>query len=156
MATLEQCYGDIMEYMKKFKLILIILVSAALGAFGWWTLSPLFLDKVVNEELDPEIQVKLDQSKEEEDQTSKEDTSNTPSVSDDGTLSSGPYAITGTTAHPASGEVEVIETPEEKLIHYLNYEGTNGPDLYVYLSKDLEAKDFINLGEQKGNKGNII
>ena len=28
---------------------------------------------------------------------------------------------------------------------------TNGPDLYVYLSTDKSASDFVNLGKLKGN-----
>ena len=31
---------------------------------------------------------------------------------------------------------------------------TNGPDLYVYLSTDKSASDFVNLGRLKGNMGN--
>jgi len=31
---------------------------------------------------------------------------------------------------------------------------TNGPDLYVYLSTDKAASDFVNLGRLKGNMGN--
>ena len=31
---------------------------------------------------------------------------------------------------------------------------TNGPDLYVYLSTDKSASDFINLGRLKANMGN--
>jgi hypothetical protein len=31
---------------------------------------------------------------------------------------------------------------------------TNGPDLYVYLSTDKSASDFVNLGRLKANIGN--
>jgi electron transfer DM13 len=31
---------------------------------------------------------------------------------------------------------------------------TNGPDLYVYLSADKSASDFVNLGRLKANIGN--
>jgi len=40
-------------------------------------------------------------------------------------------------------------------VRYENYKGTNGPDLYVYLAKDLDATEFISLGRAKGNQGNI-
>ncbi len=30
---------------------------------------------------------------------------------------------------------------------------TNGPDLYVYLSADAQARDFLDLGRLKGNIG---
>ena len=35
-----------------------------------------------------------------------------------------------------------------------NFQATNGPDLYVYLSTDNTASEFINLGKLKANKGN--
>ncbi|MDQ5842482.1 MAG: DM13 domain-containing protein [Thermoproteota archaeon] len=35
-----------------------------------------------------------------------------------------------------------------------NLKATNGPDLYVYLSTDDSASDFMNLGRLKGNIGN--
>jgi hypothetical protein len=31
---------------------------------------------------------------------------------------------------------------------------TNGPDLYVYLSADRQASDFVDLGRLKANNGN--
>jgi len=66
--------------------------------------------------------------------------------------SRGPYGVKGTVGHPASGAVRVIDS---KTIRYENFETINGPDLYVYLSKDLEANDFVDLGEIRGTKGNI-
>ena len=33
------------------------------------------------------------------------------------------------------------------------FTATNGPDLFVYLSTDRTAADFVNLGELKGNLG---
>ena len=36
-----------------------------------------------------------------------------------------------------------------------NFETINGPDLFIYLSKDLTNKDFVNLGEIKATKGNV-
>ena len=63
--------------------------------------------------------------------------------------------ITGTGGHSATGDIRVIRTPEETMVRYENYNGTNGPDLRVYLATDLEATDFVDLGKAKGNMGNI-
>jgi len=35
-----------------------------------------------------------------------------------------------------------------------DFKSTNGPDLYVYLSVDKKASDFISLGKLKANQGN--
>jgi hypothetical protein len=35
-----------------------------------------------------------------------------------------------------------------------NLKATNGSALYVYLSTDRDASDFVNLGRLKGNMGN--
>jgi electron transfer DM13 len=35
-----------------------------------------------------------------------------------------------------------------------NLRVTNGPDLYVYLSPDKSASDFVNVGKLKANNGN--
>jgi hypothetical protein len=35
-----------------------------------------------------------------------------------------------------------------------NLKATNGSVLYVYLSTDRDASDFVNLGRLKGNMGN--
>ena len=69
------------------------------------------------------------------------------------TLSRGEFVAS---AHDVSGEAKLIGLPNEKrILRFENFETINGPDLFIYLSADLEANDFINLGEIKGTKGNI-
>jgi hypothetical protein len=63
--------------------------------------------------------------------------------------------VTATTGHPASGFVRVVESSTDTIVRFEEYETINGPDLFVYLSKDLEASEFVNLGEIRGTKGNI-
>jgi hypothetical protein len=151
------------------KRLLIYAILLVLGGFLWWAFSPLLFDKEVQDELDPTLKARLETQKQ-VDQNREGNVDNINlSKTDEPTdeegvsvvdetpvFSDGPFPITGTPGHPAKGEVSVIRSPEETLIRYQNYDGTNGPDLYVYLSKDLEAKEFIDLGEAKGNKGNII
>jgi len=43
-------------------LLLAVLLMAA-GAFLWWAFSPLLFDKEVNDELDPELQARLEAQK---------------------------------------------------------------------------------------------
>lgn len=63
--------------------------------------------------------------------------------------------------HKGSGRALILEDANgHKLLRFENLEVTNGPDLYVYLSrnprptKDKDSLgDFINLGRLKGNVG---
>ena len=43
------------------KKIIIVLVVLVVVAFAWWTISPLFITKEVNDKLDPELQALLEQ-----------------------------------------------------------------------------------------------
>jgi Electron transfer DM13 len=57
--------------------------------------------------------------------------------------------------HMASGQVKVLQVPDgAQLLRFENLDVTNGPDLYVYLSTDTTADDFVSLGRLKGNMGN--
>lgn len=157
------------------KKILIFIVIFCLGGLAFWAFSPLFIDKEVNDELDPGLKARLEAQRlvdearerqsESDEETSKPDsaelkTENNNLKSDteieSTILVEGPFEIIGTTGHPASGQIEIIRSPEETLIQYKNYDGTNGPDLKIYLAKDLEVNEFIDLGDARGNKGNII
>ena len=65
------------------------------------------------------------------------------------------YPIIGTAGHPASGTVRIIETGDKLFVRYENFKTINGPDLLVYLAKDLKAKEFVSLGKLKATEGNI-
>lgn len=69
--------------------------------------------------------------------------------------SSDAYPVVDTLAHPAIGTVRLIETPEGRTIRYENYKTINGPDLFVYLSTDIDATEFIDLGPIRGTEGDI-
>lgn len=61
--------------------------------------------------------------------------------------------------HKGSGEARLIRDDlGHALVRLENFKVTNGPDLYVYLSKSENPKEtigeFINLGRLKGNQGN--
>lgn len=63
--------------------------------------------------------------------------------------------VIGTFGHPAEGVARVIETAEGTIVRFENFKTINGPKLHVYLSKDLDAKDFVDLGPIRGTSGNI-
>lgn len=67
----------------------------------------------------------------------------------------GSFIGIGDGIHNAEGIAKII--PLEDGTHILRLENlrvTNGPDLYVYLSPDKSASDFVNVGKLKANNGN--
>lgn len=63
--------------------------------------------------------------------------------------------VMGTVGHPAEGTVRVIITADGPVIRYENFETINGPQLHLYLAKDLEANEYLDLGPIRGTSGNI-
>ena len=63
--------------------------------------------------------------------------------------------VMGTIGHPAEGTVRVIETADGPVIRYENFKTINGPQLHLYLAKDLAATEYIDLGPIRGTEGNI-
>jgi hypothetical protein len=57
--------------------------------------------------------------------------------------------------HNAEGQVKVLRLNDgTNFLRIEDFRATNGPDLYVYLSTDKGASDFVNLGRLRGNVGN--
>ena len=57
--------------------------------------------------------------------------------------------------HNAEGQAMIIPiSKNDSILRLENLKVTNGPDLYVYLSTDKGAHDFINIGKLKANNGN--
>ncbi|OGI14384.1 MAG: hypothetical protein A2878_00640 [Candidatus Moranbacteria bacterium RIFCSPHIGHO2_01_FULL_54_31] len=63
--------------------------------------------------------------------------------------------VTGTPGHPASGTVRIVTADGKRYVRYENFRTINGPDIYIYLSKDIAAKEYIDLGRVKATEGNI-
>ncbi len=71
------------------------------------------------------------------------------------TIYTGTFVGVNDGIHNAEGVAKVIRLNDGSMILRLeNFKATNGPDLYVYLSTDDSASDFMNLGRLKGNIGN--
>jgi hypothetical protein len=69
--------------------------------------------------------------------------------------STAPAPLVGTSGHPASGTARVVTVGGKSYVRYENFKTINGPDIFVYLSKDLAASDFVNLGKVKATEGNV-
>ncbi len=123
--------------MKK-KIIIYIFIFLLL-AVGYYLISPIFITIEVNDSL-PNSDVSMNDSQNDSNSTT------TKIVS---------ASVIGSVGHPANGEVRLVNTSEGKIIRYENFETINGPYLYVYLAKDLKAKDFVSLGKIRATKGNV-
>ena len=67
----------------------------------------------------------------------------------------GMFVGVGDGIHDAQGDTFTIPLENgNEVLRLENFKATNGPDLYVYLSTDTEASDFIDLGRLKANSGN--
>jgi hypothetical protein len=67
----------------------------------------------------------------------------------------GSFVGVGDGIHDAMGIAKVIPVGGgEKVLRLEDLVVTNAPDLYVYLSTDKSASDFVNLGRLKANIGN--
>ena len=108
------------------KYILITIGALIVFSVAWYGLSPLF------------ISIKIDDT--------------APAAS---TVVSQVAPVVATAGHPAEGIAKIIETEGKQYLRYENFETLNGPDLYVYLAKTPDAKEFIDLGLLRATEGNV-
>lgn len=66
-----------------------------------------------------------------------------------GTFSNGPYGAT-------SGQAKVYLQSGKLVLALENFSVNNGPDLYVYLSKEIQPVNFISLGKLRSTSGNQV
>lgn len=57
--------------------------------------------------------------------------------------------------HSVKGSALLIGGVGQKIVRFENFETDNGPQLHIYLSADLGASDFVDLGPIKATKGNV-
>lgn len=131
--------------------IVIALVVLVVVSVAWYALLPLFQNKVVNDAL-PESTPQVNPSQKMPQSIAVGEPSPNGEIQP---LISASFPIIDTPAHPASGAVRIVRSADETILRYENYKTINGPDLKVYLAKDLEAKEYVDLGPIKGTEGNI-
>ncbi len=126
----------------------LVLGTALLGwlAFGVFGVQALFTDRIVQEEV-PIV---------------RESTSSThPALS---ILAQGTFEQ-GDSTYTIQGKAAISEEDGVRTLSLIDFDVTNGPDLFVYLVSStasdnvsvktaVRAQTFMNLGELKGNKGN--
>lgn len=120
------------------KKTLIVLGAIALLGIGYYLISPLFINTKAYEAV-PVSNIK--------------NTPPTPPTLKEIEIKSA--QIVGTSGHKASGSVRIVSDSNDTYLRYENFKTINGPDIYVYLSKDLDAKEYVSLGRVKATEGNI-
>jgi hypothetical protein len=130
--------------------VIVAVVGVVLGV-AYYGLSPLFITITADEALPG---APTDTSSDTEGTLPSDTMSGTPAVPP---IEVAPVAATvvGTFAHPAEGRARIVEAEGTRYLRYENFKTINGPDLYVYLAKDLDAKEFVNLGFIKATEGNV-
>lgn len=120
------------------KKLVIVMAAAVVVAVGYWLLSPLFLDVVVQEGLPT---------------GSGYDLPADAQAPEPVLLATGTF-MDGDTSHHGSGKVSIIRIGRQEYVRFEeDFAVTNGPDLFVYLGKDGKIDKALSLGELKGNKG---
>ena len=120
--------------MKYFLYTAGAVVGACVLWFAYYALSPLF------------IHIKVDEALPQQEQQAQ--------AQPQGQAVAGATVI-GSAGHPASGSARIVTAEGKSYIRYENFKTINGPDLYVYLAKDLDAKEFVSLGQIRATEGNI-
>jgi hypothetical protein len=183
---------------KKATIIIGVVVAAVAIPLGIYTISPLFINTVINEPLptvnngnnnsssssgdavqiqqfedfmalSEEERMKMghQMSNQEKDtimraaaaqmndsSVNEEMTNITTTVGEISVAYAGNFVGVDDGIHNAEGQAKVIQLSEgSNFLRLENFRSTNGPDLYVYLSTDKSASDFVNLGRLKGNVG---
>jgi len=151
------------HYLIMNKLFTIAIVLILVGTVSVFALSPYFTESTIDEAIptDAIIQSEMKEDTMMED-TMMEDTMMEDTMMEDTMMEDtmpisfvGTFIGVGDGIHDAQGNAYTIPLEDgSNVLRLENFKSTNGPDLYVYLSTDDNASEFINLGELKANKGN--
>jgi hypothetical protein len=165
----------------KTKFVIGVIIAAIVIPFAIYTVSPLFVGTVIDEPIpvsassefqkfmnlseEGRIQAAANMTREEagmigvmaakDNYTVNENMSALITPQSTNNTLTGAFVGIGDGFHNVEGEAKVILLGSgAEILRLENLKATNGPDLYVYLSTDKSASDFINLGRLKGNVGN--
>ena len=58
-------------------------------------------------------------------------------------------------AHHVEGSARILEGDDERVLRFEDFDTSDGPNLHIYLSSDLNATDFVDLGKIRATTGNI-
>ena len=151
---------------------LLIILGLGILAVGYWTISPLFINRTVNEKLEDIVP----QATSEATSTDVDTITNTPTTVTERVVPITPSKPTSSAApttsasasptvlaqgtfvglqdHNAEGSASLITVGEKTYVRFEeNFKVTNGPDLFVYLGKNGTYDPAARLAALKGNIG---
>lgn len=151
---------------------IIAVVAVIILAAGWFFVSPLFIDEVVEEAFEfptpaevqamspAERQASMDKSMEMAAQMPDKSMTEAMPESTPQVLATGMFRDADA-VHRGAGDATLYGLPGgEQLIRFENFRVTNGPKLVVYLARHPDPQNaddvlegFVNLGDLKGNVG---
>ncbi len=154
-------------------------IAAIVLALGWFLLSPLFIDREVDESFelvlaDGNFNMDVVMAMPDEKRMGMKDEilaaaagmaddEMTESMPESPTVVASGRFIDADAAHKGEGQAMLYTLPDgSHVVRFENFRVTNGPDLYVYLAKhpsptsadDVSDSGYVNLGKLKGNVGN--
>ena len=154
-------------------------IAAIVLALGWFLLSPLFIDREVDESFelvlaDGNFNMDVVMAMPDEKRMGMKDEilaaaagmaddEMTESMPESPTVVASGRFIDADAAHKGEGQAMLYALPDgSHVVRFENFRVTNGPDLYVYLAKhpsptsadDVSDSGYVNLGKLKGNVGN--
>src|SRR5213593_4402755 len=130
----------------------VVLVAA--GAFGWWTISPLFLTTTLQEDLPARVTV-----------TVAPTASAAATIAPSATTPVGPKVLAMgqlqrvDDLHRGTGPVSLVELDGKTFLRFENVAIQNGPDLQVYLARGMggayDGGRDLYLGALKATNGSF-
>ncbi len=169
--------------MPSMKKIIVLPIIAAITVVAVYYASPLFINATVDEPIPTAAEIMKKEAsmmekeekmmekeeammeKDKEAMMEKEDAMEKEhemmmEKEEPSTTLTGSFVGAGDGVHNAEGVARILAVNDGNMEHRVlrleNFKSTNGPDLYVYLSKDSRSIDdgYIELAELKGNIGN--
>ena len=132
------------------KYLIPIIVITIVGSVSAFAISPYFTESNIDEALPAGAVVQPMME-----ETMMEETMMEETMMEEQVYYKGIFIGVGDGIHDAQGDAYTIPLEDgSNVLRLENFKSTNGPDLYVYLSTDKDASEFVNLGELKANSGN--
>lgn len=144
---------------RTLRILGIVLIIAAVG-IAYWLISPIFRETFLDEPLPPFGDAMDSMSQQELDEFHRQ----TDALQGTGTDRNEAMPLSPTIlaqgvmmprAHEVSGRALVVDTGSSRILRFEDLDTINGPDLRIYLSKDLSDDDVIDLGPIRATNGNV-
>ncbi|MDQ3076861.1 MAG: DM13 domain-containing protein [bacterium] len=146
------------------KKIIFIAISIAVIGVGYYLLSPLWKNVTLDEPL-PQANSVDDNMQKMDPETKERFIKETEAMKDQVMVKKEAMPSNSTiilkesplipSAHEVKGDALLVRSGSQNILRFEDLKTINGPDLRIYLSADLDAKDFVDLGAIRATEGNV-